>query len=104
MRAKSRGGLFTIQDALQFFLKDAGITRSHGIVAAVFRAWETAVGRDLAKRARPVRFYRGELTIEVDSSTLLFELAGFNGEEHRIRVNETLGRELVHRMIFKQRG
>ena len=104
MKERRRGGLFTIQDALQVFLKEAGITRSHGIVVAVFRAWETAVGRELAKRARPVRFYRGELTIEVDSSALLFEFVSFTGEGHREHINETLERKLVHRMIFKQRG
>ena len=104
MSERQRGGLFTIQDALQSFLKDAGITRSHGIVVAVFRAWETVVGREFAKRARPVRFQRGELTIETDSAALQFELVSFTGEEHRKRVNEILGRELVHRMIFKQRG
>jgi hypothetical protein len=99
-----RGGLFTIQDALQSFLKEAGITRSHGIVVAVFRAWETVVGREFTKLARPVRFQRGELTVEVATSSLLFELATFASEDHRQRVNEVLGRELVHRMIFKQRG
>lgn len=100
----NRGGLSTIQDALQTFLKDAGITRSRGLVANVYRAWEAAVGREFAKRARPVRFDRGELTIEVASSSLLHELVSFTGEELRLRTNENLGRELVHRMIFKQRG
>ena len=106
MEAKKpdRGGLSTIQDVLQSFLKDAGLKQSRGLVANVFRAWEAAVGREFVKRARPVRFHRGELTIEVASSALLHELVSFTGEELRHRVNDNLGREMVHRMIFKQRG
>lgn len=103
-RKPDRGGLHTIQDVLQSFLKDSGITRSRGLVANVFKAWEEAVGREFARRARPVRFDRGELTVEVSSSALLHELVSFTGEELRTRVNEHLGRELVHRMNFKQRG
>lgn len=99
-----RPGFSTIQDVLQSFLKENGITRSRGIVVAVFQAWDQSIGAELAKRARPVRFDRGELTIEVDSPTLRHELQSFTGESYRRQTNESLQRELVTRMIFKQRG
>jgi hypothetical protein len=99
-----RRGLTTIQDVLQSFLKTNGISRSRGVVVAVFQAWEMSIGKDLAKRARPVRFDRGELTVEVDSPAFRHELTSYTGETYRQQTNDILERELVHRMIFKQRG
>jgi hypothetical protein len=98
------GGFVQIQDALESYLRSAGIAKGRGNVARVFEAWTTAVGRDLAKRARPVRLRQGELTVEVDSSALLHELTCFTGDAHRKRINEILQRPAVHRVIFKQRG
>lgn len=85
-------------------MKGVGLEGSRGTVARVFEAWESAVGRELARRVRPVRFRTGELTLEVQSSTLLHEFASFTGEEYRRRTNEILGRVLVIRTVFRQRG
>ena len=101
---RKRGGISSIQDVLDSYLKETGITKSRGIVARVFEAWCSSVGRELARRARPVRFRSGELTLEVESSALLHELASFTGEEYRRRTNQILGNELVHRTIYKHRG
>lgn len=104
MEKRENGGFAAIQDVLDSYLRTAGIAKGRGIVARVFEAWTSAVGRELARRARPVRLRNGELWIEVDSSALLHELSCFTGDSHRKSVNEILGRPVVHRVIFKQRG
>ena len=104
MAKSDRRGLTPIQEVLSSFLKTNGTTRSRGVVAAVFQAWEMALGKELARRARPVRFDRGELTIEVDSPAFRHELTSYTGDTYRQQTNDILERELVHRMIFKQRG
>lgn len=48
---------------------------------AVFRAWETAAGVDVAAETRPSTLRRGVLTIEVRSPALLHELEGFRRDE-----------------------
>ncbi len=101
---RQRGGLASIQDILDSYLRSAGIAKGRGIVARVFESWSSVVGREVGRRARPVRFRNGELTVEVDSSALLHELACFTGEDHRRSINGILQRTVVHRVIFKQRG
>ena len=49
----------------------------------------------------PVRFSRGELTVEVDSAVYLQELSNFTGEGYRRQVNRALKKELVQRLTFK---
>lgn len=99
-----RRGVASIQDVLATYLRSAGISRRRGPAERVFAAWEACIGRALARRAKPVRFRGGELVVEVDSSALMHELVAFTGEEHRRRMNSELGKELVHKLVFKQRG
>ena len=67
----------------------------------VFKAWSDAVGPAMAKRAVPVRFRGGELTVEVESAVHLQELKNFTAEEHRREANAKLGRETIRRLAFK---
>lgn len=89
-----------MSDAVGAFLRASGIgARTRHV--PVYRAWNDAVGADLARRARPVRFERGELVVEVDSSAHFQELVAFTGEGFRERVNEILGEPGIRRMTFR---
>jgi hypothetical protein len=69
----------------------------------VYEAWSNALGRDLARRARPVRFRRGELCVEVEGAAHYHELSNFTGERYRRLANEALGREEIRRVVYKLR-
>jgi len=89
-----------MSDAVGAFLHASGIgARTRHV--PVFRAWNDAVGPALARRARPVRFERGELVVEVDSATHFQELVAFTGEGFRERANEILGEPGIRRVTFR---
>ena len=84
----------------------AGFLRSSGLGGRmrswpVFRAWIEALDPDLARRARPVRFERGELLVEVDSAAHYQELASFTGETYRERANARLPKPQIRRIVFR---
>ena len=99
MESKRKSGPSPIRDAIQVFLRDAGLHRQPQD-QLVFRAWANALG-PRSQRAVPVRFSRGELTVEVDSAVYLQELSNFTGEGYRRQVNRALKKELVQRLTFK---
>lgn len=88
---------------LKTFLRQSGLGARRRD-EAVFGAWNEAVGPEMARRAVPVRFRRGELLIEVDSAPRLQELKNFTGETYRREVNARLGAELVRKLAFKPRA
>lgn len=95
-----RGSLVPVRDAIEGFLKDSGMAprmRS----ARVLAAWKEAVGPALARRARAVRFQRGELVVEVGSAPHLAELESFTGETYRRAANAALGDERIQRVTFR---
>jgi len=105
LNERQRGGVSSLQDALGEFLKASGIG-SHLEVFPVFDAWLDAVGPDLAPFARPVRFQRGELTVEVESAAHLHELTSFTGEGFRVLANQKLATttqppKTIHKLSFK---
>jgi hypothetical protein len=86
--------------AIDEFLREAGMgPRLRG--ARVLAAWREAAGPALSKRARPVRFQRGELVVEVSSSVHLHELESFTGETYRRTANAALGDERIQRVTFR---
>ena len=95
-----RFGLASLDTALKGFLRASGIGEKLG-PWAIFQAFSDAAGPSFARHARPVRFARGELTVEVDSATHLSELKGFRGQDVRARANQILGREDVRRIAFR---
>lgn len=99
-----RNGLSSLSDSLSDYMRETGLTRRGRGDAPVYAAFEAAAGAELARRARPVRFARGVLTVEVDSASHLHELESFRGEELRQRVNAALGRNDVRRIAFKPRN
>jgi hypothetical protein len=89
-----------MKDAVGGFLRASGLsTRMRHL--EVFRAWNRAVGADLARRAKPVRFERGDLVVEVDSAAHYQELAAFTGDAFRERANELLGEAAIRRATFR---
>ncbi len=91
-----RGGVHSLRDIL-----DASGLGSRGRAERVFRAWRGAVDGAVAKHTRPVRFARGELVVEVDSSVVLHELRGFTGDECRRRANAALQRDAIDKLVLK---
>jgi hypothetical protein len=89
-----------MKEAVGGFLRASGLA-AHMRHVPVYQAWNDAVGAALARRARPVRFERGELVVEVDSAAHLQELVAFTGEGFRERANEELGQALVRRVTFR---
>lgn len=71
--------------------------------APVYAAWSRALGSELARRARPVRFSRGELVVEVESAAHFHELSNFTGEQYRKLANDDLGGEEIRKVVFKLR-
>ncbi len=98
-----RRGLGSLQDALSAYLRETGLTRRRSD-SPVYAAFDAAAGPDLARRARPVGFARGVLTVEVDSSSHRHELESFRGEDLRARTNAVLGRPDVRKIAFKHRN
>jgi len=99
----SRRGPAPLGDALRSFLRSSGLDAQLRD-ARVYAAWHAAVGDALAKRAVPVRFDQGELTVEVTSSAHLQELTNFTGEQYRALANARMGREVIQRVVFKARA
>jgi hypothetical protein len=89
-----------MQEALGGFLRASGLLPRLR-PWPVFQAWIEALGVDLARRARPVRFERGELFVEVDSASHFQELASFTGEGYRKRANARLPKPDIRRVVFR---
>ena len=98
--SSERRGAASMQDAVRGFLRDSGLAAQmrHW---PVFAAWSRALGNELARRAQPVRFARGELCVEVESAAHLHELANFSGERYRALANAHLGQPEIQRIVFR---
>ena len=82
-----------IGDILRIFLKDANMGPRRR-KAGVAEAWAAAAGPELAADTKPSTLNKGVLTVEVRSTGLLQELAGFRNEEllGRLLEHDTTGR------------
>jgi len=87
-------------DALSSFLKASGLALKLPHLA-IYRAWDEAAGRELARRARPVGFRSGALSVEVESAAHLHELQNFTGEQYRILANARLGAAEIKKIVFR---
>ena len=103
MTQRERGGLFTLGEAIEAFLKTSGLD-AHRRDGRIFRAWSEGLDEGLASRSRPVRFRAGELIVEVQSAAHLHELKNFTGEGYRQLANGRLGAEVIRRVSFKLKG
>jgi hypothetical protein len=94
------GGVSSLEDGIKAWLRASGLgARSRQ--GPVYAAWIDAAGKDLARHAKPVRFERGELCVEVDSAVHLHELKNFTGEDIRLRANAKLERPEIARIAFR---
>ena len=90
----------SMQDALKEYLRESGLgpRLRHW---DIYKAWGNALGRGMSKRAKPVSYQRGLLTVEVESAAHMHELRSFSGDEARRRANQLLGRDAITRVDFK---
>ncbi|MFP8870101.1 MAG: DUF721 domain-containing protein [Myxococcota bacterium] len=95
-----RRGPTPLGDVLRHFLKDSGLGAQlrH---ARVYGAWSKSLGPQLQQRAQPVHFQFGGLTVEVESAPHMHELQNFTGEQYRKAANETLGEEVIKKILFR---
>lgn len=97
---RRRGGTQSIAHVMKSVLRDSGL--AEGLRRArIHDAWKRAVGEDLARHMTIVRFRRGELVIEVDSSAHLHELKNFTGDQFRRTANDNLGAARIRRVVFQ---
>jgi hypothetical protein len=89
-------------DAVQRYLAAAGLGQRRRD-AAIYAAWDEAVGPELALTARATSFSKGQLVVEVASSALLQELVGFSGEGYKQHANSILDRPHIRRVTFRLR-
>jgi len=89
-----------MQDALKEFLRETGLG-ARLRYWEIYQAWSKALGVRLSKRARPVRFDRGTLTVELESAAHMHELKNFTGEDYRNKANKLLGANRITRVEFK---
>ena len=89
-------------DLIQQFVREQGLG-ARGKRDRTFQAWTDAMG-PASDKARPVRFWNGELTVEVGSTVQMHELKNFRGEEYRRKANEKLGGNAIRRVVFKLKG
>jgi len=66
----------------------------------IWLVWDTAVGRQIAGRARPVGFRDGTLTVAVNSSPWMQQLT-FLKKGIMERLNSLLGEDLVREIYLK---
>jgi hypothetical protein len=95
-----RGQMISMGDALDRFLHSNDLRRANPN-DKIFTTWNQALGPALAKRAVPVRFERGELTVLVESAAHYQELKNFTGSQLRRQTNELLGAKRIERISFK---
>jgi predicted nucleic acid-binding Zn ribbon protein len=87
-------------DALRRFLRASGLSE-HARHFTIFAAWDEVLGVQLARRARPVAFQAGTLSIEVESAAHLHELQNFTGEQYRSLANTRLGKTEIRKVVFR---
>ena len=98
--APRRGGTAAAKLVLERYLRQSGLGAKLRD-ASVFKAWRDALGPTLAARARPVRFERGQLEVEVRSAPHFHELSNFTGESYRTKANQRLGSERILTVVFR---
>ena len=102
MQKQGARGPRPIHELIRSFIREEGLGKQ-GRSERVFRAWDEAIGDDLKRAARPVRFRGSELCVEVSSSAAFYELRNFTGEDYRRAANERLGNEAIRRIVFRLR-
>lgn len=100
---EKRRGPSPLKEAIRGFLREHRLSeRSQG--NEVLTAWDGVLDPELRQHACAVRFQRGTLTVEVDSTVLLHDLKTFSGEAYRKKANDSLGATQIKKVAYKLRG
>ena len=75
--------------------------KAGGPLPVVAAKWAEAVGEEIARHTSPVYFRSGRLTVEVDDSVWLAELARFHRGRMIKVVNESMGREVIKEISLR---
>ena len=93
-----------VGDLLKKYLKQRGIEKLLRF-RKIYEFWSEAVGEELAAQTRVVALRRNVLTIEVASSPLLAELAGYRKQELLEALRKCLAeakrKQYIDDLIFK---
>jgi predicted nucleic acid-binding Zn ribbon protein len=87
-------------DVLKHWLERSGVMRKTA-ADDVRRAWQDAVGPEIARQAQPTAFRAGVLTVTVSNAPLLAELAGFREAEIRQSLTSKLKGVYIARIRFR---
>jgi hypothetical protein len=92
-----------IDELLRRFMHTSGVKEASRI-AGFRKAFEAAVGPEVAGQTRVCGLRNGELTVEVDGSALLAELSCFHQDTLIESINGTTSRERLRRIRFRLKG
>lgn len=67
----------------------------------IFATWETLVGPTIARHAKPQAFRQGTLIVRVDSSVWLAQLDRYLKSKIREKINLSLKRPLIKKIVFR---
>lgn len=96
-----RRAVHTLREAVASFLETSGLGRQT-LSDQVARAWREIVGEEVAAHTKLARTIRGGvLRVEVDSASLLGELAGFRKPELLAGLQERVRRKHIEEIRFK---
>ncbi len=68
------------------------------------RALESALGGESAKHCQVMGYRRGRLVVEVDCAPLFAELSGFQADQIRQTMNDSLKNVKIAQIVFRMGG
>ncbi len=99
MGLKNKKSAFALSDLVNFAIDDLGIRHEINEAQAV-EAWHALAGPMIAKVTERVWTQRGKMYVELNSGTWRQELH-MHRVQWRERLNQTLGKRIIHEIIFQ---
>ncbi|MFH1422318.1 MAG: DUF721 domain-containing protein [Planctomycetota bacterium] len=83
-----------IGEAVDKYLKKSGYKKllKH---EEIWRKWSEIIGEDIAEQTKISRFSKGVLTIDVNSSALMFEMKSFLSKSVIVKLSEKIKKPIV---------
>ena len=81
----------------------SNVARGGDLARAVADEWPDVAGAEVAANATPVQLRAGRLTVSTSSSVWAHTLE-YMGADLAARLNERLGAEVIHRIVFRHAG
>ncbi|MAB78374.1 MAG: hypothetical protein CMJ89_03370 [Planctomycetes bacterium] len=95
--------MVALEDAIHAFLREKRV-RVTSAYTRVADAWSKNLNAVERAHATPVKFFRGTLTVEVESGVFLHELKNIKNEKYRQQANQDLGQESIRKVSFRLKG